>query len=170
MYAVLKSVGKQFKVSPGDIMKIDKIEGNVGDTVSFKDIVAVGNGDKFEFGSPAVKGAEVSAKLLHQTRDDKIRVFRKNRRKHFQRTKGHRQYISILKVMSIKSAIGEESFKEPAKKAAPKAEKSKKVETKTEAPKKLEAKAEAPKKAEAKSAPKAKEKKTVKKDSTEVKE
>ena len=74
MYAVLKSVGKQFKVSPGDTMKIDKIEGNVGDMISFKDIVAVGNGDKFEFGSPAVKGAEVSAKLLHQTRDDKIRV------------------------------------------------------------------------------------------------
>ena len=170
MYAVLKSVGKQFKVSPGDTMKIDKIEGNVGDMISFKDIVAVGNGDKFEFGSPAVKGAEVSAKLLHQTRDDKIRVFRKNRRKHFQRTKGHRQYISILKVMSIKSAIGEESYKEPAKKVAPKAEKPKKVETKTEAPKKLEAKAEAPKKAEAKSAPKVKEKKAVKKESTEVKE
>ena len=55
MYAVLKSVGKQFKVSPGDTMKIDKIEGNVGDMISFKDIVAVGNGDKFEFGSPAVK-------------------------------------------------------------------------------------------------------------------
>jgi hypothetical protein len=72
--------------------------------------------------------------------------------------------------MSIKSAIGEESFKEPAKKAAPKAEKPKKVETKTEAPKKLEAKAETPKKAVAKSAPKAKEKKTVKKESTEVKE
>ena len=170
MYAVLKSVGKQFKVSPGDTMKIDKIEGNVGDMISFKGIVAVGNGDKFEFGSPAVKGAEVSAKLLHQTRDDKIRVFRKNRRKHFQRTKGHRQYISILKVMSIKSAIGEESFKEPAKKAAPKAEKPKKVETKTEAPKKLEAKAETPKKVEAKSAPKVKEKKAVKKESTEVKE
>ena len=63
MYAVLKSVGKQFKVSPGDVLKIDKIEGNVGDTISFKDIVAVGNGDKFELGSPAVKGAEVSAKL-----------------------------------------------------------------------------------------------------------
>ena len=116
MYAVLKSVGKQFKVSPGDTLKMDKIEGNVGDTISFKDIVAVGNGDKFELGSPAVQGAEVSAKLLYQTRDDKIRVFRKNRRKHFQRTKGHRQYISILKVLSIKSAIGEESFKEPAKK------------------------------------------------------
>jgi len=164
MYAVLKSVGKQFKVSPGDIMKIDKIEGNVGDTVSFKDIVAVGNGDKFEFGSPAVKGAEVSAKLLHQTRDDKIRVFRKNRRKHFQRTKGHRQYISILKVISIKSAIGEESFKEPAKKAAPKTETPKKAETKAETPKKVEAKVEKPKKAEAK------EKKTVKKETTEVKE
>ena len=98
MYAVLKSVGKQFKVSPGDTMKIDKIEGNVGDMISFKDIVAVGNGDKFEFGSPAVKGAEVSAKLLHQTRDDKIRVFRKNRRKHFQRTKGHRQYLSLIHI------------------------------------------------------------------------
>jgi large subunit ribosomal protein L21 len=152
MYAVLKSVGKQFKVSPGDILKMDKIEGNVGDTISFKDVVAVGNGDKFELGSPAVQGAEVSAKLLHQTRDDKIRVFRKNRRKHFQRTKGHRQYISILKVMSIKSAIGEESFKEPAKKAAPKAE----------APKK-----EAAPKVEA---PKTEEKKTVKKETTEVKE
>ena len=167
MYAVLKSVGKQFKVSPGDVLKIDKIEGNVGDTISFKDIVAVGNGDKFELGSPAVKGAEVSAKLLYQTRDDKIRVFRKNRRKHFQRTKGHRQYISILKVMAIKSAIGEESFKEPVKKAAPKTETPKKVEKKAEVKatetKKVEAKAEKPKKVEAK------EKKTVKKETTEVK-
>ena len=68
MYAVLKSVGKQFKVSPGDVLKMDKIEGNVGDLISFKDIVAVGNGDKFELGSPAVQGAEVSAKLLHQTK------------------------------------------------------------------------------------------------------
>lgn len=160
MYAVLKSVGKQFKVSPGDTLKMDKIEGNVGDTISFKDIVAVGNGDKFELGSPAVQGAEVSAKLLYQTRDDKIRVFRKNRRKHFQRTKGHRQYISILKVLSIKSSIGEESFKEPTKKAP----------TKTETPKKVEAKTVAPKKAEAKAPAKAKEKKTVKKEATEVKE
>jgi len=174
MYAVLKSVGKQFKVSPGDILKMDKIEGNVGDTISFKDVVAVGNGDKFELGSPAVQGAEVSAKLLHQTRDDKIRVFRKNRRKHFQRTKGHRQYISILKVMSIKSAIGEESFKEPAKKAAPKKE----AAPKTEAPKKevktaaakKEVKAATPKKEVKAAAPKTEKKKTVKKEATEVKE
>ena len=174
MYAVLKSVGKQFKVSPGDILKMDKIEGNVGDTISFKDVVAVGNGDKFELGSPAVQGAEVSAKLLHQTRDDKIRVFRKNRRKHFQRTKGHRQYISILKVMSIKSAIGEESFKEPAKKAAPKKE----AAPKTEAPKKdakaatpkKEVKATTPKKDTKAAAPKTEKKKTVKKEATEVKE
>ena len=174
MYAVLKSVGKQFKVSPGDILKMDKIEGNVGDTISFKDVVAVGNGDKFELGSPAVQGAEVSAKLLHQTRDDKIRVFRKNRRKHFQRTKGHRQYISILKVMSIKSAIGEESFKEPAKKAAPKKE----AAPKTEAPKKeikevapkKEVKAAATKKEVKAAAPKTEKKKTVKKETTEVKE
>ncbi len=174
MYAVLKSVGKQFKVSPGDILKMDKIEGNVGDTISFKDVVAVGNGDKFELGSPAVQGAEVSAKLLHQTRDDKIRVFRKNRRKHFQRTKGHRQYISILKVMSIKSAIGEESFKEPAKKAAPKKEaapktESSKKEVKAAAPKK-EVKAAATKKEVKAAAPKTEKKKTVKKETTEVKE
>jgi large subunit ribosomal protein L21 len=174
MYAVLKSVGKQFKVSPGDILKMDKIEGNVGDTISFKDVVAVGNGDKFELGSPAVQGAEVSAKLLHQTRDDKIRVFRKNRRKHFQRTKGHRQYISILKVMSIKSAIGEESFKEPAKKAAPKKEATPKTEApkkdaKAAAPKK-EVKATTPKKDTKAAAPKTEKKKTVKKEATEVKE
>ena len=174
MYAVLKSVGKQFKVSPGDILKMDKIEGSVGDTISFKDVVAVGNGDKFELGSPAVQGAEVSAKLLHQTRDDKIRVFRKNRRKHFQRTKGHRQYISILKVMSIKSAIGEESFKEQAKKAAPKKEaapktEAKKKEIKAAAPKK-EIKAAAPKKEAKVATPKTEKKKTVKKETTEVKE
>ena len=174
MYAVLKSVGKQFKVSPGDILKMDKIEGNVGDTISFKDVVAVGNGDKFELGSPAVQGAEVSAKLLHQTRDNKIRVFRKNRRKHFQRTKGHRQYISILKVMSIKSAIGEESFKEPAKKAAPKKEAAPKTEApkkdaKAAAPKK-EVKATTPKKDTKAAAPKTEKKKTVKKEATEVKE
>ena len=174
MYAVLKSVGKQFKVSPGDILKMDKIEGNVGDTISFKDVVAVGNGDKFELGSPAVQGAEVSAKLLHQTRDDKIRVFRKNRRKHFQRTKGHRQYISILKVISIKSAIGEESFKEPAKKAAPKKEAAPKTEApkkdaKAAAPKK-EVKATTPKKDTKAAAPKTEKKKTVKKEATEVKE
>ena len=168
MYAVLKSVGKQFKVSPGDILKMDKIEGNVGDTISFKDVVAVGNGDKFELGSPAVQGAEVSAKLLHQTRDDKIRVFRKNRRKHFQRTKGHRQYISILKVMSIKSAIGEESFKEPAKKTAPKKEAPKK-DAKAAAPKK-EVKTTTPKKDAKAAAPKTEKKKTVKKEATEVKE
>jgi len=161
MYAVLKSVGKQFKVSPGDTLKMDKIEGNVGDTISFKDIVAVGNGDKFELGSPAVQGAEVSAKLLYQTRDDKIRVFRKNRRKHFQRTKGHRQYISILKVLSIKSAIGEESFKEPTKKAP-----AKKIET----PKKTVTKATTSTKVEEKTTAKAEEKKTVKKETTEVKE
>tara|TARA_B100000965_G_C19345902_1_gene649511 strand:- start:208 stop:759 length:552 start_codon:yes stop_codon:yes gene_type:complete len=183
MYAVLKSVGKQFKVSPGDIMKIDKIEGKVGDTISFKDIVAVGNGDKFEFGSPSVKNAEVSAKLLHQTRDDKIRVFRKNRRKHFQRTKGHRQYISILKVISIKSAIGEESFKEPTKKTVTKTETTKKSEVKKEAKKvevndkstkktdtKSAPKAKITKKADTKSASKAQEKKTVKKETTKVKE
>ena len=169
MYAVLKSVGKQFKVSPGDTLKIDKIEGKIGDTISFKDIIAVGNGDKFELGSPAVKGAEVSAKLLHQTRDDKIRVFRKNRRKHFQRTKGHRQYISILKVISIKSAIGEENYKEPAKKVSTKVETPKKAKIKTPSQKKAETKAIAPKKAEAKSTKKVEEKKTVKKVTTEVK-
>ena len=60
MYAVLKSVGKQFKVSPGDVLKIDKIEGNVGDTISFKDIVAVGNGDKFELISRCKRCGSIS--------------------------------------------------------------------------------------------------------------
>ena len=118
MYAVLKTVGKQYKVSPGDILKIDKIEGEEGETIAFKDIIAVGGGDKFELGTPSVQGAEVSAKLLYQTRDDKIRVFRKNRRKHYERTKGHRQYITILKVLSIKSSIGDELYKEPLKKSS----------------------------------------------------
>jgi large subunit ribosomal protein L21 len=140
MYAVLKAVGKQYKVSPGDILKIDKIEGKEGETIAFKDIVAVGGGDKFELGSPSVQGAEVSAKLLYQTRDDKIRVFRKNRRKHYERTKGHRQYITILKVLSIKSSIGDELYKEPVKKVS-KTKVIEKDEAKTETVKK-EAKTE----------------------------
>ncbi|MDC3146890.1 bL21 family ribosomal protein, partial [Alphaproteobacteria bacterium] len=98
--------GVSLKVSQGEIVTL------IGPNGSGKSTTA-------KMSLDILKRAEVSAKLLYQTRDDKIRVFRKNRRKHFQRTKGHRQYISILKVMAIKSAIGEESFKEPAKKAAP---------------------------------------------------
>tara|TARA_B100000787_G_scaffold159416_1_gene137516 strand:- start:325 stop:813 length:489 start_codon:yes stop_codon:yes gene_type:complete len=162
MYAVLKTVGKQYKVSPGDILKIDKIEGKEGETIAFKDIIAVGGGDKFELGTPSVQGAEVSAKLLYQTRDDKIRVFRKNRRKHYERTKGHRQYITILKVLSIKSSIGEEIYKEPVKKVV-KAETVGTLETK-ETPKEVKLKSEVKEKKEIV------KKTTTKKSTTEVKE
>ena len=139
MYAVFKSSGKQFKVSPGDTLKIDRLTGKEGETIEFKDIVAVGNGDKFELGSPLLTNASVSAKLLHQTRDDKIRVFRKKRRKHFQRTHGHRQYISILKVTSIKSNIGEETYTPTKSKSVKKTESlniEKKTTSETENPKK----------------------------------
>ena len=103
MYAVFKTGGKQYKVKSGDILSVEKLVADLGDKVRFNEILALG-GDNPLIGTPLVYGACVEAEILNQAKGKKVIHFVKRRRKHSsQRKKGHRQDLTILKVLDIKS-------------------------------------------------------------------
>ena len=104
MYAIVHSGGKQYKVSAGDTVRIEKLTGNVGDNVKIQDVLLLADGDKVQIGKPVVEGAYVSGTIVQQDRARKIVdvVFR--RRKHSIKTKGHRQYFTAVKITEIKGA------------------------------------------------------------------
>ena len=135
MFAVIKTGGKQYRVAAEDVLKIEKVAGNAGDMVEFNEVLAVGS----EIGAPIVSGALVTAEILEQGRAKKVITFKKRRRQNSQRTKGHRQHLTTVKIAEILTGGAKPSKKAAAKPAA-KAEKP--AEEKKEAPKK-EAKAEA---------------------------
>ena len=130
MYAVVKTGGKQYKVALGDKVIVDRLMGEAGDKVILDEVLMCADGDKLALGSPIVKDAVVAAKLLRQTRTEKIMVFRRKRRKNFRRTRGHRQDMTLLEITDIapdgklktekKPAQTEAAKTETAKKAAPK--------------------------------------------------
>ncbi|MBO9464771.1 50S ribosomal protein L21 [Tropicibacter sp. R15_0] len=134
MFAVLKTGGKQYKVQAGDLLRVEKLAADAGETVQFNDILMVG-GDSTTIGAPFVAGAGVQAEIIDQIKGDKVIKFVKRRRKHSsQRTRGHRQQLTLLRVTEIltagadksgvKAAIGAASApKADAPAAAPKAEK-----------------------------------------------
>ena len=105
MLAIFKTGGKQYSVKAGQILKVEKLEGNKGDNISFNDVLAVTNASNHTIGNPLVKGASVQAKILDQIRDKKIIVFKKRQRQNYRHTQGHRQYLTVLKIESI--AIGD---------------------------------------------------------------
>ena len=127
MLAVFKTGGKQYSVKAGQILKVEKLEGKKGDSISFKDVLAVSESSQNTIGSPLVEGAVVEAKILDQIRDKKIIVFKKRKRQNYRSTQGHRQYLTVLKIETI-SMGGKKSQSEkketktstPVKKAAPK--------------------------------------------------
>lgn len=100
MYAVIKTGGKQYKVAEGDFLKVEKLEGLVGDTVEFGEVLMVG-GESIKVGAPLVAGAKVTAKVAVQGRDKKILVFKSKRRKNHRKLIGHRQHHTVLKIESI---------------------------------------------------------------------
>ena len=128
MLAVFKTGGKQYSVKAGQILKVEKLEGNKGDNVSFNDVLAVSNASDHTIGSPLVKGASVQAVILDQIRDKKIIVFKKRRRKNYRSTQGHRRYLTVLKIESI--SMGNKKLT-TAKKEIITTTKSKKGTTKT---------------------------------------
>ena len=113
MFAVFKTGGKQYKVQSGDILSVEKLVADLGDKVRFNEVLALG-GDKPSIGTPLINGACIEAEILNQTKGNKVIHFVKRRRKHSsQRKKGHRQDLTILKVLDIKSdqkINGEMSF------------------------------------------------------------
>ena len=100
MYAVIKTGGKQYRVNEGDRLRVEKLEGAIGDFVSFPDVLMLG-GDTVSIGTPLVSGAKVSAQIVGQGLGKKIIVFKMRRRKRYRRKNGHRQPFTELKVTSI---------------------------------------------------------------------
>lgn len=102
MYAVIKTGGKQYKVAEGDLLKIEKIEGAVGDSVEFDQVPMVG-GDDVKVGTPLVDAAKVKAQIVEQGKAKKIRVFHMKRRKTYRKVFGHRQPLTRLKITGIEA-------------------------------------------------------------------
>jgi large subunit ribosomal protein L21 len=100
MYAVIKTGGKQYRVSEGDRLRVEKIAGEKGDSVDFGEVLMLG-GDKVSIGLPLVSGAKVSAEIIGQGLGKKIVVFKMRRRKRFRRKNGHRQPFTELRIKGI---------------------------------------------------------------------
>ena len=103
MYAVIETGGKQYRVAEGDTLYVEKLDGDVGDTVSFDRVLLVADGDSVNVGSPTVSGAEVSGEIVGHGRDKKVIVFKFKRRKDYRRRNGHRQSFTAVKINSLKS-------------------------------------------------------------------
>ena len=99
MYAVIKTGGKQYKVTPGDVLKIEKIAGEEGKEVVFNEVLALGD----TVGTPLVAGASVKATVLKQAKDAKVIIFKKKRRQNYRRKNGHRQQITLVKITDVVS-------------------------------------------------------------------
>jgi large subunit ribosomal protein L21 len=101
MYAVIKTGGKQYRVAQGDRLRVEKLAGSVGDSVSFGEVLLVGAGDGVKVGTPTVGGAKVEAKIIAQDRAPKIIIFKFRRRKNYRRKTGHRQPFTALEITGI---------------------------------------------------------------------
>lgn len=101
MYAVIRTGGKQYKVSPQDVLQIEKITGAAGDTVTLPDVLMVGGEGDPTLGAPLVAGAAVSAEVVEQGRGPKIIIFKKKRRQNYRRKKGHRQDLTTVRILEI---------------------------------------------------------------------
>ncbi|MFN3505009.1 MAG: 50S ribosomal protein L21 [Caldimicrobium sp.] len=102
MFAVIKTGGKQYVVRPGDKVKVEKIEGKVGDTVELKEVLMVKREEDLKIGHPILENATVTAEIIEQARSPKIIVFKKKPKKGYKRKKGHRQYYTMLEIKEIK--------------------------------------------------------------------
>ena len=101
MYAVIKTGGKQYKVSPGEKLKVEQITADVGAEVVLDQVLMVGEGENIRLGQPMVAGATVKATVVSHGRGDKVTIFKMRRRKHYQKHQGHRQNYTELKIDSI---------------------------------------------------------------------
>lgn len=102
MKATIRTQGRQFTVTKGDILKVNAYpETKAGDTVSIEEILMLGEGEDTRFGTPLIEGASVTATVLENKKDKKITVFKKKRRQGYKRRRGHRQHLSVIKIESI---------------------------------------------------------------------
>ncbi len=101
MYAIIRTGGKQYQVAAGDRLRVEKLQGNVGDTVELSDILMVVDGEEVKIGQPVIEGAKVVAKITEQGKANKVIVFKKKRRKGYRVKRGHRQQYTALTIEEI---------------------------------------------------------------------
>ncbi len=102
MKAVVKTGGKQYTITEGDTLRVEKLSGEVGATINLEEVLSVGEGKDFKLGSPVVEGASVKAEIVEHGRGKKIIVFKKKRRKGYKKKQGHRQDFTGIKIEEIK--------------------------------------------------------------------
>jgi len=144
MFAVIKTGGKQYRVAAGDEIRIEKLEGAAGDTLDLGDVLMLGSDAGVTVGSPTVDGAQVIGELLDTNRARKIIVFKKRRRKNYRRTKGHRQWGTVVRIAEIVAPGEKAKTALKSTTAAPKTAEAPKAKAKA-APKAAAPKAAAPK-------------------------
>ncbi len=101
MYAIIKSGGKQYRVKAGEQLRLEALEGEVGAKVSFGEVLLVGAGGSVKLGAPLVSGAKVNATIVSHGRGEKVKIFKMRRRKHYQKTQGHRQSYTEVRIDDI---------------------------------------------------------------------
>ena len=104
MFAVIKTGGKQYKLQAGDIFHVEKLAGEAGSVIDFNEVLALGTGAGITIGTPLVKGASVAVQIVDQKKDDKVMIFKKKRRHNYRRKRGHRQEITVVKVLEVLEA------------------------------------------------------------------
>lgn len=101
MYAIIRTGGKQYRVSSGEQVRVESLPADVGAAISFDQVLVVGAGDEVRVGAPLVSGAQVKATVLGHGRGDKVKIFKLRRRKHFQKSQGHRQNYTEVRIDDI---------------------------------------------------------------------
>jgi len=101
MYAIIKSGGKQYRVQSGEQLRVESLAAEVGAAVAFDEVLMVGAGESVRVGAPLVAGAQVKATVLAHGRGDKVRIFKLRRRKHYQKSQGHRQNYTEVRIDDI---------------------------------------------------------------------
>ena len=100
-YAVIRTGGKQYRVTPGDLLRVERLAGDVGAAVEFTEVLLTADDGAIRVGTPLVEGARVRGQIVAQGRDRKILIFKKKRRKNYRRRRGHRQTITTVRVTEI---------------------------------------------------------------------
>ena len=103
MYAIIRAGGKQYRVEKGDVVRVERLDGEVGSKVTLGEVLLVG-GDDLKVGSPMVAGASVEGTVVEHDRGAKIRVFKYKKRKHYRRTRGHRQHVTAVRIDAVRAS------------------------------------------------------------------
>ena len=101
MYAVIKTGGKQYRVATGEKLKVEQIPADIGQAITFDQVLSVGEGDQLKVGTPFVSGAVVTVTVVAHGRHDKVKIFKMRRRKHYQKRQGHRQNFTEIQIDAI---------------------------------------------------------------------